>query len=223
MIRKLLSFFLILGILLVSVGSGLFAGEGSNPPRSITFPTDPFSFQSGQGQEIANSYCVICHSADYIYMQPPHSQGRWTEIIKKMKHTFGCPIPDDSIATLASYLTHQNEIQPITLSLTNVQELPSFSGTATVNPNNGKMIYTTNCINCHGTKGLGDGPIGNMLIPPAADLTLLEKKSDKELLATIRKGRPGTAMPSWKGSLSAQDITDVLSYVRSLSRERIEN
>lgn len=223
MIRKLSSFLLIVGILLVSVGSGLFAGEDSNSQRSIIFPTDPFSFQPGQGQEIANSYCVICHSADYIYMQPPHSQERWTEIIKKMKHTFGCPIPDDSIATLASYLTHQNEIQPTALKPANVQELPSSSGTATVNPNNGKVIYATNCINCHGTKGLGDGPIGHMLIPPAADLTILEKKSDKELLATIRKGRPGTAMPSWKGSLSAQDITDVLSYLRSFSRERIEH
>ena len=148
----------------MSIEAGIFAGEISSSNRSITFPTDPFSFQPGQGQEIANSYCVICHSADYIYMQPPHSQGRWTEIIKKMKHTFGCPIPDDSIATLASYLTHQNEIQPTALKPAKVQELPSSSGMATVNPNNGKVIYTTNCLNCHGTKGLGDGPIGRMLI-----------------------------------------------------------
>jgi mono/diheme cytochrome c family protein len=219
MIRKLLSFFLIVGILLVSLETGIFAGEGSKPPRSITFPTDPFSFQPGRGQKIANSYCVICHSADYIYTQPPHSQERWTEIIKKMKHTFGCPIPDDSIATLASYLTDQNEMQPTALKPAKVQELSSSPDTATVNPDNGKMVYHTNCLNCHGIKGLGDGPIGRMLIPPAADLTVLEKKSDKELLATIRKGRPGTAMPSWKDNLSAQDIADVLSYVRSFGYE----
>ncbi len=60
--------------------------------------------------------------------------------------------------------------------------------------------------------------MGKMLIPPAADLTVLGMKSDKELLATIRNGRPGTAMPSWKGNLSAQAIVDVLSYVRGLSR-----
>lgn len=223
MIRRLSSFFLIIGVLLVSVEIGIFAGEVSNSNRSITFPTDPFSFQPGQGREIANSYCVICHSADYIYMQPPHSQGKWTAIIKKMKHTFGCPIPDDSIATLASYLTNQNEIQPTALNHRNVQELSPPSDTATVNSNNGKKIYTTNCINCHGTKGFGDGPIGQMLIPPAADLTVIGKKSDQELLTTIQNGRPGTAMPSWKGNLSAQDINDVLSYVRSFSRERIEN
>jgi len=156
-------------------------------------------------------------------MQPPHSQGRWTEIIKKMQHTFGCPIPDESMATLAIYLTNQNEIKPTALNPTKVQEASSSFVPEKVNPNKGKVIYTTNCINCHGTKGLGDGPIGQMLIPPAADLTVIGKKSDQELLTTIQNGRPGTAMPSWKGNLSAQDITDVLSYVRSLSRERIEN
>ena len=185
----------------MSLGTGIFAGEISQTYRSITLPTDPFSFQPGQGLEIANSYCVICHSADYIYMQPPHSQGKWTEIIKKMKHTFGCPIPDDSMDILAKYLTNQNEIKPTALNLPNIQEPSSSSATDKANPNKGKAIYTTYCINCHGSKGQGDGPMGQMLILPAADLTVLEKKSDKELLATIRNGRPGTAMPSWKGNL----------------------
>ena len=207
----------------MSLETAIGAGTESNSTRSIALPPDPFSFQPGSGQEIANNYCVICHSADYIYMQPPHSQGKWTEIIKKMKHTFGCPIPDDSMATLAKYLTNQNEIQPTGLNSPNLQEPSSFSATDKVSPNKGKAIYTTYCINCHGSKGQGDGPMGQMLIPPAADLTVLGKKSDKELLGTIRNGRPGPAMPSWKGNLSAQDITDVLSYVRSLSREHSEN
>ena len=84
--------------------SGILASEVAPPTRSITFPTDPSSFQPGSGQEIASAYCVICHSADYIYTQPPHSQTTWTEIIKKMKLAFGCPIPDESIALLSEYL-----------------------------------------------------------------------------------------------------------------------
>jgi mono/diheme cytochrome c family protein len=67
--------------------------------------------------------------------------------------------------------------------------------------------------------GKGDGPIGKMLIPPAANLTVLGKKSDQELLATIQDGRPGTAMPSWKDNLSAQEIADVLFYVRSFGQK----
>ena len=122
MIFRISSFFLIIGLFLLSLGKAIGAGTESNSTRSIALPTDPFSFQPGSGQEVANIYCVICHSADYIYMQPPHSQGKWTEIIKKMKHTFGCLIPDDSMDTLAKYLTNQNEINPTALNPAYIQE-----------------------------------------------------------------------------------------------------
>jgi mono/diheme cytochrome c family protein len=219
MIGRILSFFLIAGILLMNFDAGILASEVAAPTRSITFPTDPFSFQPGSGQEIASTYCVICHSADYIYTQPPHSQTTWTEIIKKMKLAFGCPIPDESIAHLSEYLTHQNEISPLVSSPLDIQKASSPSLNEQGSLDKGKSVYTTHCLNCHGRMGKGDGPIGKMLIPPAANLTVLGKKSDQELLTTIQDGRPGTAMPSWKGDLSAQDIVDILFYIRSLGRE----
>ncbi len=94
----------------MSLGTGIFAGEISKTYRSITFPTDPFSFQSGKGQEVANTYCLICHSADYIYMQPEHSEKKWKAIITKMKRVFGCPIPQDQIPALSTYLFQQNSV-----------------------------------------------------------------------------------------------------------------
>jgi len=203
----------------MNVDAGILAGEVGAPTRSITFPTDPFSFQPGSGQEIASTYCVICHSADYIYTQPPHSQTTWTEIIKKMKLAFGCPIPDESITLLAEYLTQQNEISPLASSLLDIQKASSPSLNEQGSLDKGQSVYTTHCLNCHGRMGKGDGPIGKMLIPPAANLAVLGKKSDQELLKTIQDGRPGTAMPSWKGNLSAQDIVDILSYIRSLGSE----
>ncbi len=117
MIARLLSSLLIVGTLLVGFETVGVAEEMTNSSRSITLPTDPFSFQSGAGQEIANSYCVICHSADYIYMQPEHSQKKWQTIITKMKHVFACPIPQDKIAPLAAYLFNQNQISPISRTL----------------------------------------------------------------------------------------------------------
>jgi mono/diheme cytochrome c family protein len=208
-----------IGILLMNFDTEILASEVVVPTRSITFPTDPFSFQPGLGQEIASTYCVICHSADYIYTQPPHSQTTWTEIIKKMKLAFGCPIPDESIALLSEYLTHQNEISPLVSSPLDIQKASSPSLNEQGSLDKGQSVYTTHCLNCHGRMGKGDGPIGKMLIPPAANLTVLGKKSDQELLKTIQDGRPGTAMPSWKGNLSAQDIVDILSYIRSLGSE----
>ena len=115
MFRSLTCFFLIIGALLVGFGSLSRAEDTTSPLRTFSLPTDPFAFQSGKGQEIANTYCIICHSADYIYMQPKHSEKKWTAIIHKMKKTFGCPIPQEQVPTLATYLFQQYSVKPLPL------------------------------------------------------------------------------------------------------------
>ena len=67
-------------------------------------------FQPGPGQEVANTYCLMCHSADYIYTQPFHSQEKWQSLVIKMKQAFGCSIPDNQISLLAAYLFGQNSV-----------------------------------------------------------------------------------------------------------------
>jgi mono/diheme cytochrome c family protein len=86
----------------------------------------------------------------------------------------------------------------------------------TDNAERGASVYRTNCLNCHGAKGQGDGPVADSLTPRPADLTteMVQKKSEKELLTIIRDGKPGTSMPSWKGELSDQHMQDVLAYLR---------
>lgn len=219
--RHILRAFLFSAIVVLGVAFGVQASdnEGSS---TFTFPSDPITFQFGPGSQIATTYCLICHSAEYIYMQPPHSRERWEEIVKKMKQTFGCPIPDSDIPTLATYLYGQNEIQPKAqeskvqehTDVSPVQSATSSSGDS----GKGKRVYGTYCVNCHGQSGKGDGPIGKSLVPPAANLTVLGKKSDKDILRSILKGRPGTAMPSWKHDLSSQEINDVLAYIRTLGQ-----
>jgi len=80
----------------------------------------------------------------------------------------------------------------------------------------GESVYRNHCLNCHGAKGQGDGPVADSLTPRPADLTteIVQKKSEKELLKIIREGKPGTSMPSWKGELSDQHIQDALAYLR---------
>lgn len=82
----------------------------------------------------------------------------------------------------------------------------------------GKTIYEQHCVACHGASGKGDGPMGQVLHPPATDFTSAQhkKKTDAELLGIIQNGVSGTAMSPWKNSLSKQDIQDVLAYIRSL-------
>ena len=189
-------------------------GPASDP--ALALPRDPFSFQPDPGSTIASRYCLICHSAEYVYTQPPHPTATWKKIVHKMQSAFGCPIPDDQVSQLVDYLVSQNGIQPTPVPEKAQENGPSHKVTQG-NMDDGKRVYETNCANCHGREGKGDGPVGQALVPPPSDLTATKNKSDQDLLNTINKGRPGTAMPSWKGDLSVQDIQDVLSYIRSLS------
>lgn len=72
---------------------------------SITLPTETAVFRPGKGAELAQANCLICHSADYISMQPPMPRKFWDATVKKMKEKFGAPAPDESLVALAAYLT----------------------------------------------------------------------------------------------------------------------
>jgi len=203
-----------MGFLLIGLSHRAMANPDLGSPDPMKLPSDPFSFQPGPGRSIASSYCGICHSAEYIYTQPPHSQKTWGKIVHKMKSAYGCSIPDDQIPTLVEYLVGQNGVQPTpVVEEARTQEPASPKSQGTVNK--GKPVYTKYCLNCHGTEGKGDGPLGQVLNPPAADLTATGDTSDQILLNAIRNGRPGTSMPPWKGDLSSQEIQEVLAYIRS--------
>lgn len=215
--------FIFVSLCVTGVFWGLSAGGDDKEGLSIlNLPPDPISFQAGSGSDIANSYCLICHSAEYVYMQPPHPREEWVDIVKKMKTTFGCPIPDEKISPLVEYLISQNFTQPSSPAQPVHQkvqdetsdQVPSHPGDS----QKGKTLYEKHCLTCHGSGGKGDGPIGQSLIPPAANLTLLGKKSDKAILDAIRNGRPGTAMPSWKNDLNQSEMNALLAFLRTLSQ-----
>ena len=57
------------------------------------------------GYQIAAQKCGICHSADYINLQPPlMTLAQWTAEMVKMQHSYGAPIDDTEIKLLGIYL-----------------------------------------------------------------------------------------------------------------------
>lgn len=196
-------------------------GENREQVSILNLPPDPISFQPGSGSELASRYCLMCHSAEYVYMQPPHPREEWMEIVNKMKTSFGCPISNEDMAPLVDYLVTQNSLQPSPSAppaqRDDQTDTPGQSSIQSGDSQKGQSLYERHCVTCHGPGGKGDGPIGPVLVPPAANLTLLGKQSDKTILDTLRKGRPGTAMPAWEHDLNPQELKHLLSFLRTLT------
>ena len=67
-------------------------------------PPETAGFKSGPGVEIAQGQCLICHSADYISIQPTLPRAFWKAAVEKMQAKYGAPIPADQIPPLVDYL-----------------------------------------------------------------------------------------------------------------------
>lgn len=72
---------------------------------SVVLPTSAAGFPAGDGADIANSQCLICHSAGMVLLQPALSEAQWQTIINKMRTAYGAPLPADQINALAAYLS----------------------------------------------------------------------------------------------------------------------
>ena len=89
----------------------------------------------------------------------------------------------------------------------------------------GRQIYEKHCLSCHGPAGTGtvlawrirdaDGHLPPPPLDGSARAALLRHDA---LVAIIRDGSPSGSgkMPGWNTRLSAREIENVVSYIRSL-------
>jgi mono/diheme cytochrome c family protein len=75
---------------------------------SVELPASHAAFPPGNGADIANGQCLICHSAGMVLRQPPLTLDEWTGEINKMRNSFGAPLPADQVGVLARYLVGIN-------------------------------------------------------------------------------------------------------------------
>ena len=83
----------------------------------------------------------------------------------------------------------------------------------------GQSVYGANCTACHGATGNGKGPAAVALTPKPTDFTApgwSASRSDADLAAAVRAGRPGTSMTPYT-RLSDAEVADLVAYVRSLA------
>ncbi len=87
---------------------------------------------------------------------------------------------------------------------------------------NGKKVFSSTCVACHGEAGVGIEGLGK----PMPGSAFIAELSDEELATFIKVGRgpgdpdntTGVDMPAKGGNpaLSDQDMADVVAYIRTL-------
>ncbi len=91
----------------------------------------------------------------------------------------------------------------------------------------GKLYYHRFCIHCHGAQGKGDGSTAAYLSPSPRDLSLglFKFRStssntlplDQDLIKTIKRGIPGSAMPAWDGVFEEDVVRALVEYIKLFS------
>jgi high-affinity iron transporter len=89
----------------------------------------------------------------------------------------------------------------------------------------GHVLYTQNCASCHGDRGLGDGAAAPGLSVPPPPIGSTEKTPDlTPTLAynVVSVGVRGTPMPSFASNLTPQDRWNVVNYMYTMRRAKME-
>jgi mono/diheme cytochrome c family protein len=120
--------------------------------------------------------------------------------------------------------------EPSRLETFIARNLRSFSipsdAKATANPNAltpeklpaAQDHWVAHCSTCHGLDGTGDTTIGKNLFPKPPDMrsSATQDLTDGEIYYIISNGVRFTGMPAWGEEDSAEDIWDLVSYIRRL-------
>lgn len=85
----------------------------------------------------------------------------------------------------------------------------------------GKKVYETACLPCHGPRGRGDGTAAKFFDPKPRDLSdlmRLSPQTDGEFFWKITQGRAN--MPSFKEALSEEQTWQVIHYLRTFRQQK---
>jgi len=94
----------------------------------------------------------------------------------------------------------------------------------------GRELFGRQCVICHGEQGDGAGQFAYLMNPRPRNLkqgkfklasTQNQVPSDEDLLRTLKRGMPGSAMPPW-AHLPPADLKALVAYVREIHVEAIK-
>ncbi len=97
-------------IVMLATAAGYAQGQSVATPdkssvHSITLPLTEVKLKPGPGSEKASTLCNICHSLEYITMQPALPQAIWSAEVNKMIKVMGAPINEEDAKVITEYLS----------------------------------------------------------------------------------------------------------------------
>lgn len=191
------------------------------------------SYADEKGKQLYIQHCAACHSntgkggiglplstpsviesLPNAYIRKTITQGRPGRIMPAFDQ-----LKETDIDAIIDYLRLWGE-QKVSDDMTPIKG----------NPLLGKVIYQEHCASCHGKNregnNLGTGVTFSRertlpIMPPALNNAgFLDAASDEMLRYSILHGRSGTPMPSFKDTLSDEQINDVVSYIRAAHKQQ---
>lgn len=133
------------------LAAGMAAAPAFAEALKIDLPLEKISFKPGPGLEFVNGQCLVCHSVDYVVMQPPLNRAVWTAEVKKMREKYGATIPDEQVEPIIGYLSanYGTETNAMTVALTN-----AAAGAVTAEA----VVTRYGCLGCHNPTAKKIGP-----------------------------------------------------------------
>jgi mono/diheme cytochrome c family protein len=143
---------------------------------------------------------TFLESATDFYLRRSIEQGRPGTSMAAYSRQVGGPLGPAAINRLVEWIRSHGPI---------ARDLPVVAAGDSAR---GRPLYATRCQSCHGDqRSRGDAVM-------LANAGFLAVASDPFIQHAILEGRPGTAMVSFRGTLGASEVADVVAYLRSLAR-----
>ncbi len=98
------SLFMILAFATIIAMPTITLGQDKGGVNSIDLPVIQTELKPGPGLDKVTTLCNICHSVDYITMQPAFPKATWTAEVNKMIKVMGAPINEEDAKTIINYL-----------------------------------------------------------------------------------------------------------------------
>lgn len=211
------------GLAWVLVATTAFAlGCAATRPQATARPAPPAGADTLSAPALYRSLCAHCHgpdatgyaaddapslvnptflaSASDAFLQHSIEWGRPGTSMGAYAKSAGGPLDPAAVGRLVAWLRSHGGLRP--------EIMPVTAG----DPARGRALYDTHCERCHGSTARRGNAV--RIESPG----FLAVATDAFIQYAIVSGRPGTPMVSFRDSLDASEIADIVAHLRSLAR-----